>query len=188
MMNILKFIAFIIYTISIFFVSNWIVLGTLCLINIILGLLFKIDFRKMIHNFLILSPFIIFTVVINIIFESVYFGILIGARLIICYQITYVFSKMFTIMEFAETTQKLFSPLKIFKVNTKNIGMIVSIALCMVPVFKNEMHDLIRAMKAKGQSLKVNNIGILMKPVLISTLRKTSQMESALIAKGYSED
>lgn len=187
MKNVIKFIAFLIYTISIFFIKNYIILMSLFCINVLITVLLKIDFKRLFENFLILLPFILFTVLINIIFENIFLGILIGIRLILCYNITYAFSRLFTIMEFSNTIEKICIPLKLFKVNTRNIGIIISIAICMIPVFKNEMQDMIKTMKSKGKNLKINNISILMKPVLIQTLRRTNQIEKTLISKGYIE-
>ena len=185
MKNIVKFVLFLIYTIGIFFISSPIVLCALFLFNIIMAFILKIDFKKMGNNLLILLPFILFTIFINILFESIYFGVLIGIRLIICYNITYIFSKIFTIMEFAYTIEKMCLPFKIFKVDTKNIGIIISISICMIPVFKNQMQDLIKAMKSKGQKFNIKNISVLMKPVLIHVLQKTTQIEKTLISEGY---
>ena len=88
-------------------------------------------------------------------------------------------------MEFAYTIEKMCLPFKIFKVDTKNIGIIISISICMIPVFKNQMQDLIKAMKSKGQKFNIKNISVLMKPVLIHVLQKTTQIEKTLISKGY---
>lgn len=185
MKNILKFIIFIIYTISIFFIDNSIILGCMFLFNFTISLLLKINLKGMFYNLKILLPFIIFTSVINIVFASLYEGIIIGIRIIICYITTYIFSKTLTVFEISDTIEKLCYPLKIFRIDTNNIGIMVSISICMIPVLKNEIHTLMQAMKSKGKLVKVNSIIIVMKAILISILRKTNHMEKTLIAKGY---
>lgn len=62
---------------------------------------------------------------------------------------------------------------------------IESISICMIPVLKNEISALIKAMRSKGKTMKINSMIIIMKPMLISVLRKTSQIEKTLIAKAY---
>lgn len=185
MKNILKFIIFIIYTICIFFIKDRFTLVCLFIINVLLGILIKINFKKMLNDFLFFLPFIIITVIFNIIFENLQYGALIGARLIICYNITYSFSKTFTIMEFAETIEKLCYPLKFLKINPRDVGIIVSISLCMISVFKNEIQETIKAMKSKGKKIRIRQIVLIMKPIVISLLKKTNEMEKALISKGY---
>lgn len=133
-------------------------------------------------------PFIIFTVVINMAFDSILAGIRIGIRLIICYQMTYIFSKTVTILEIAEVIQQLCFPLKMLKINTSNIGLMIAISISMIPIFKSEIVNLMQAMKAKGRPIKINSTILLMKPMLISILTKTSQIEKTLKAKAYREE
>lgn len=188
MKNIVKFIIFIIYSILIFLVNDLKLLGSIFLLNFFIAMLLKIDLKRMFYNFKILLPFIVFTMIINILFDSLYDVFLIGIRLMICYNITYIFSKTLTVLEISDTIQKLCYPLKILKINTTNIGMMVSISICMIPVLKNEIYTIMQAIKSKGRPIKINSIIIVMKPMLISILRKTSQIEKTLIAKAYIEE
>lgn len=185
--NVVKFVLFVFYTVLIFLIKDFWVLGILFCANIIFARLLKIDLKCMLYNLKLLLPFIGFTVILNTIFDSVYFGILIGVRIIICYNITYIFSKSLTVFELADIIQKLCYPLKLFKVNTKNIGIMVGVSLCMIPILKNEILTLVKAMKSKGKTMKLNSFVIIMKPMLISVLKKTSQMEKTLMAKAYME-
>ena len=187
MKNVIKFLIFLIYTILIFFINKFWILSILFFSNLILALILKIKLKDMLYNLKLLLPFVLFTSIINIIIDSVYFGLLIGFRIVICYNITYIFSKTLTVCELADVIQKLCYPLKLFKVNTKNIGIMVSVALCMIPIFKNEFLAISDTMKAKGMNLKLSNTIIIMKPIFISVLRKTGQIEKSFIAKGYSE-
>lgn len=188
MKSISKFIVFLISTISIFFINNLIFLLVLLLINVMIEMILKINLKKMYYNLSLLVPFITFTVIINILVDNFYNAILIGIRIIICYNITYIFSKLFTTLELGYTIEKICYPLKIFKINTKNIGMIVSISICMIPVLRDEIKAIIRAMKAKGKIMRINSIKIMMKPLLISVLKRTAQIEKVLIAKAYVEE
>lgn len=188
MKNVVKFIVFITYTVLIFFIKDIKILISLFLLNLVVSGLLKIKFKDMLYNFKIFFPFILFTVILNIIFANLNEGILIGIRIIICYNVTYIFSKRTTTTEIAETIKKLFYPLKIFGVNVDNIGIIVSVSICIIPVLRTEMSSLIQTMRAKGKLMKLSSIVIIMKPMLISILRRTNQMEKCLIAKAYVDD
>ncbi len=188
MKNIIKFIIFIIYTILIFILNDIKILICLLLLNFIITILLKIRLKNMFYHLKILLPFIIFTMGINIFLAGLYDGIIMGIRIFICYHITYIFSKTYTFLELADMIQKLCYPLKIFKINTNHIGIMVSISMCMIPVLKNEISTRMQAIKSKGKPLKMNNIIILMKPILISILTRTNQMEKTLISKAYSDD
>lgn len=185
MKNMIKFIIFIVYTISIFFVSDFILLAVLFLLNFLIAIILKVNLKNMLYNLKILLPFIIFTSIINVIFDSLVVGILMATRIIICYNVTYVFSKTMTSSELANTIKNLCCPLKLFKINTENIGLMVSISICMIPVLKSELYSVIQAIKSKGKIMKINSIAVTMKPILISILKRTNEIEKTLIAKGY---
>lgn len=188
MKDIIKFIIFIIYTISIFFLKDFRILLLLFCLNFLIAILLKIDFKRMFYNLKILFPFIILTSLINIVFDSVIAGILIGIRIIICYNATYIFSKLMTASRLANTIKNLCFPLKLFKINTENIGLMVSISICMIPVLKRELYSMIQAMKSKGKMMKIRSITVAMRPMLISILKRTNEIEKTLIAKGYESE
>jgi len=187
MKNLVKFFLFIIYTISIFLVKDFKFLVLFLGVNIIICKISKIKLKDIVNNLKLLLPFILFTSFLNIILDSWVMGVIIGIRIIFCYNITYIFSKSLTVFEIAEVIEKLFFPYKLFKINTKNIGIMVSISLCMIPIMKNEIISLKNTMKIKGKKMKFNNFLIIMKPMLISILRKTSQLEKSIISKAYVE-
>lgn len=183
--NIIKFIIFIAYTISIFMVKNLNILILMFVINCVITILLKINLKSLLHSFIIFAPFIIFTAIINIFFSGLYEALIMGIKITICYHITYIYSKIVTVLEISNVIQTLCYPLKIFKIDTNNIGIMISISICMIPVLKNEMQALINAMKSKGKKLKINTIIIVIKPILISILQKTREMEKTLISKAY---
>lgn len=188
MKNIIKFVIFIIYTILIFFINDLRLLVGLFLLNCMITVILKIGLKKMLYSFRMVLPFIAFTVLVNIIFDGLYSGIIIGIRIIICYNATYIFYKKITVLEIIDAIQKLCYPLKIFKINTNNIGMIVSISICIIPVLKSEIYSLSKTMKSKGKLIQIKSTIIIMKPMLISILRRTNQIEKTLIAKAYIEE
>ena len=94
---------------------------------------------------------------------------------------------MTSVLEIANTIQMIFSPLKIFKIDTSSISLIISIALCMIPILQQEINAVRNAIKAKGAKIKITNITLVLKPILISMLQRTGEIEKALIAKGFME-
>ncbi len=183
--NIIKFLIFIIYTIAIFFIKNPVLIFVLFMIDIILFFICKLDYKNLLYNLKWASFIIIFTVVINIIFDSLYTGILFGIRLVICYFTTYIFSKNMKIFELAEVIETLFYPLKIFKINSSEIGIIISIAVCMIPVLRSEIYTINNSLISKGQRRGISFIKNAAKPLMISILKKTDDMEKSLTAKAY---
>ena len=185
--NVIKFILFIIYTICIFFIKNSKLLLIVFIFNIFLALVYKIKPLKIIKSLKVLLPFVTLVAIVNLLLEGLDYALIISIKIVLCYNVTYIFSKTMSVMEIANVIQTLFYPLKLFKIDNKEIGVIVSIAICMIPVFKKEVSELINSMKSKGKELKPSSFLFVVKPFFISMLRRTSQIEKTLIAKGYVE-
>ena len=118
---IIQFLLFIAYTILIFFIKKYELLGLVLLINISLMIILKQNLKNAIIAILKLMPFILFTTIINIVLTDISFGILIGLRLIIVCNITYIFTKKFTVQKLQFVIETLLKPLKIIKIDSKEI-------------------------------------------------------------------
>ena len=173
MKNVLKTVIFIIYTISIFFINSIRILGILFIFDLILALILKLDYIKMLKYMKKVLLFIIFTMFINLIFDGLYIGIIIGIRMIICFIITYVFSKTITVTELSNAIVKILTLLTFFNINTNSIGLIISISICMIPILKEEITSIIKTVKSKGGRLNIHYLFIIMKPLIISIFKRT---------------
>lgn len=96
MLVLTQFILFLIYTSLIFFIKSKVLLTIVFLINIFLMIFLKINLKNTCKFIFKILPFIIFTAVLNILFESIEHGIYVGIRLILVCHITYIFSKKMT--------------------------------------------------------------------------------------------
>lgn len=86
-----------------------------------------------------------------------------------------------------KTLKIITKPLSIFKLNNKKVGLMVGIAISMIPILKDEIQQKIYALNSKGYKLKLNNLSIIFKPLFISILKRTNEIEKNLIARGYQE-
>ena len=100
----------------------------------------------------------IFPTIINIILGNIEDGIVLGIRIMIAYNFTYIFSTTFDILEFARTIEILLNPLFIFKINVKDISLIISIALCMIPILSKELEQTKDSLKSRGYKFKLNKV------------------------------
>lgn len=191
MKNLIKFILFLIYTIGIFFINNYLALGIIAIFNIILMLLIKINIKNAGNNILKLLPFILFTIIVNILFADLEFGLLIGVRLTLVCNLSYIFSKTITYLEFGEIVEKLVYPFKIFGINPKEIGLVTTIAISFVPIMKSEILQLKNVLEIKGiKSTNFNlikNSNLIFKPFFISVLQRLNEVEMSLKSKGWQE-
>lgn len=187
MKNILKFALFLTYLIVIFWIKNWGIFLLLFLFNYGWMKISSISIKSFFKNLRFLLPFVFFTGLLNSILENLETGGLMMIRLLLAYVATYSFSKSMTTVEFAKVIENLMVPLRIFNINHKNIGIMISISLCVIPILKSELEQKRYALKAKGLQLKWNNMLMIIKPLLISILRRTNEMEKSLRARGYEE-
>lgn len=191
MRNLIKFILFLIYSVGVFFIEDYIILALIVMFNIVLMIIANINLKSAFSNTIKLLPFILFTIAINTIFSDLKFSILIGIRLILIRNLTYIFSKNISYMEFAGVIEKMVYPLKIFGINPEEIGLIVIIALSFIPIIKNEFEQIRNVLKVKGIKPTtfnlLKNLGLIFKPFLISVMQRLNEIEMSLKAKGYQE-
>lgn len=187
MKNVVKLLIFIIYIIIIFCIKNYNIFAIYILINFIISKALNTKFFGFLENIKVIAILVVFTSIVNIVFGSIEDGITLGLRILIAYNITYIFSTTFNILELAQTIQIILKPLEILKIDIKNISIIISISLCMIPILKDELEQTKNSLKSKGYKFNISNVNLYIKPVIISILRRTDEIEKTLIVRGYQE-
>lgn len=187
--NATKFILFLIYTVGVFYVENYYLLMAIVCVNMGIIILRKISLKGALKNIAGIGIFILFTVVINLFLMGIQDAILVGIRLAIVCNGTYIFTKLLSTLEIAEAIQNLLLPLNLLKINTQNIGIIISIAMAFIPILTKELNNITYSLKAKGFNTKMSNIirnsNLIMKPLFIAILKKVNEVEYALKAKAF---
>jgi len=187
MKNVIKLILFLVYTIAIFFVKHDIFAVIVLGINLLLTFALKISIKEEIANLLGISIFVILTSVLNAIFVDIKTGIMIGVKLLLVCNITYIFSKILNYTELAEALERILSIFKVLKINPKNISIMICICISFIPTIKKQIKQVRAALKAKGVKLNLKNSGLIFEPVIISLLKRVDEIESSLKAKAYTE-
>lgn len=189
MKNVLKMIAFIIYTVLLFWIKDIWILTSAIIFQIILSLICHISINQEVKTLIKLVPFILFTVLINLCVMETVEAILIGIRLIIVCNMTYIYGSTTTARGIAISIERLLFPLTLFKVNTRNIGIMISIAITFIPIINKEIESIQYSLIAKGFNMsfwrRIRHINYIMVPLFYGLLRKVGNMEEALLAKGY---
>jgi len=88
----------------------------------------------------------------------------------------------------ADTIKAICSPLKILKVNTDDIKVMVCISLSVIPILKKDLYELKEACKSKNITFNVKNMKILLAKFFLSLISRINELEESLIAKGYSNE
>ncbi len=187
MKNVFKLLSFMVYIIVIFSIKDYKILAIYIIINFMISKIVNIRFLGFLENSKVIGILVIFTAIVNMIFGNIEDGIILGVRILIAYHITYIFSTTFNILELAQTIEIMLRPLYIFKINVKDISLMLSIALCMIPILKDELEQTRDSLKSKGYRLKINNLNLYIKPVIISILKRTDEIKETLMVKAYQE-
>ena len=88
----------------------------------------------------------------------------------------------------ADTMKAICSPLKILKVNTDDIKVMVCISLSVIPILKKDLYELKEACKSKNITFNVKNMKIVLAKFFLSLISRVNETEESLIAKGYSNE
>lgn len=189
MLTIIGALLFLVYTIAIFFIKEYYLLGIVLIVNLLLMIILKTNIKKGIISILKLLPIIIFTSVINSLISGIEFGVLIGFRLILVCNVTYIFAKKMTPNKIQYIIETLLKPLKIIKINPKEIGIIVCIGIAFIPILQREITEIKYSLESKGFKLNLKNIigksNYILIPLMTSVIKKVGEIEHSLISKGY---
>lgn len=115
MKNAVKFLIFILYTTSIFFIPNNKIIFILAIINMVIIFISKVNIGKIYTSTLRIFPFILFTFVINCILDNFYNAIWIGLKLLIVCNITIIYSNTTTIIRNSRNNKTIMQTIKDFK-------------------------------------------------------------------------
>lgn len=187
MKNVIKISLFLIYTVSIFLIKHQlfpiIVLG----INLLLTMALKVSIKEEIGNLLGIIIFVLFTTIINCLAVSLRNGIMIGIKLILVCNITFIFSKQMNYTELADAIEKIFSIFKFLKINPRNVSIIICIGITFIPTLKRQIKQIQNGLKSKGAKLSLKNYKLIFEPLTISLFKRVSEIEDSLKSKAYSE-
>ena len=175
-------IAFLAYATGIFFVPDtWLfyVVG----FNLFLIVALRKNPIAVIKNLLVFVPFIALLLLLSLPHQTWESAILLSARLLLACNFTYVFGTTIGALRFAKGIELLLFPLKLFRVKTRNISLIIAIAITFIPVISREFSSIREGMNAKG--LRRKRIGLLFSLLSYKILYRASVLSDTLNAKGY---
>ncbi len=185
MKNTIIFLIFVIYATLIFFIPNNIWILAIAIINLTLMIRIKLNLKRTMKNLLDFMPFILFTFIFNCILDNYINAIWMAVKLLLVCNITYIYSKTITVAKLAKTIKNICKPLEIFKINTDEIEVLVSISLSMIPVIKKEYREVKEACEAKNISFNIKNIKIILSKMLLSIIKRINEIDDSLVEKGY---
>jgi energy-coupling factor transport system permease protein len=184
MANCVKFLSIFAYTILIFFVEGYLLLGFFA-VNVIAMIVTRVALGKALKYLLSFLPFVMLAAVVNIVIGSVENAVNLSIRLVLICNITQCYKKAVSAESLANAIEILFAPLKVFKIEGKDVGLMVCISLAFIPVLRRDFGHIRTALRARGMKITASNMKYLLKPFFIGILQRTDEISKAIQTKGY---
>jgi energy-coupling factor transport system permease protein len=185
MKNLLKLLLLGTYTLGIFFVSDFRALGLFAVLNICLMLRTRLSPGKALLYLRGPAPFILLAALINLAAAGGRDAALVALRLVLVCNGTQLFRRVVNSTQLAGAIETLCRPLKIFKVDPRDISLMVCVGIAFIPVLRRDFNQINHALRAKAMPLRAGNVKYLLKPFLYGILRRADEISGALNAKAY---
>ena len=185
MKNVINLLFFLICTTGVFFVDNHIVILAIIAINLLIIYILKIQIKEILKFFSKILLFVILTVIFNLAMGNLSNAILLGIKLIIVCNITFLYSKNTTSAKLAKAIESLLFPLKAAKIDTRDIAIIICIAITFIPILNNELINFKNNLKSKSYKLSYRNLLIIFEPFLASVIKRIDEIDKTLKVKAY---
>lgn len=185
MKNVAIFLLFITYATSVFLINRFNFLVLFVLINISMIVKYKYKIKKIFRNLRTMLKYIVFVMLINYLLIDVKEAVLVGIKLVLVCNMTYIFGKLVSPTQLANIIEKLARPVKILKADPKDIGLLVCIAIYFIPILRSNAREFVTSLKSGGGKVNVKNLKIIMKQFFILVLKRADEIEVSLKAKAY---
>lgn len=144
-------LCFIIFETGLFLINDFWLLGLALILEVgILVVWPYMNWRTMFKFFIKNCSFMVFVILCNVCFTGWYQALLIGFRLGLAIGATYIFSRLLGAREFARGIAILCMPLKVFRVDTTEVALSITVALTFIPLIAYEAKQLQNSLKLKG--------------------------------------
>ena len=129
---------------------------------------------------------------LNITLDGIYTAIFMAVRIILLVVIGSMLTYTTTPTDLTDAIERLFSPLKIFKIDIHTVAMTMTIALRFIPTLTEEIEKIMAAQKSRGADMESGGIihrakalvPILI-PLFISSFRRANELAYAMDCRCY---
>jgi energy-coupling factor transport system permease protein len=184
MINVLRLVSIFAYTILIFFFSGY-SLAIFIVINVIAMVITKVSPASALTYLVPLLPFIGFACVFNMALGYTGEAVNLALRLVLIGNITQCYKKTASAADLSSAIEILFYPLRVFKIEGRDIGLMVCISLAFLPVLRRDFTAIRLALRAKGMRFSSRSLKYMLSPFLTGIFKRTSEISRTIRAKGY---
>ena len=124
--------------------------------------------------------------------EGIIRGIEIILRTTVVMMLSYIFIRTTTTVEIMKGIERVMTPLRFLRVPTRDIALIMSIALQFIPVLYADFDRIRKAQIARGADFSGKSLKIRIKlilplviPAFVSAFRRADELSLAMEARGF---
>ena len=189
----IKVLILILLSVVIFTLKSYLYLSLIMVIEMCFVILTKIHIKYYLKHIKYTIYFILITFTMNMIFLSdLSYSLMLSYRIFIMLILTQIFVFTTESIQIGKAVANILTPLKIFKIKTEEINIIVTIALSFMPILSQEFNSIKLAQKAKGYKPSILNIKkyilCIFIPFMNNCFKRTDEISMALIVKGYNDN
>ena len=184
----IKILLVIFISIFLFLIKSFVSFALISVFVIFLVIASKIKLSNILKN---IMPFLFFFVFILLMYllssrEQINQGILTIWRFTLLITIASILTFSTSISQLVYGVEKLFAPLKLFKISPRNIAVMVSATIRFIPLLFSEANKIKDAQSSRGANLKkIKNIIGLINPLLIKIFNKAANLADAMESRCY---
>ncbi|GMO46439.1 MAG: hypothetical protein Ta2B_27990 [Termitinemataceae bacterium] len=190
MIDLLKLLVLFAFSVCIFFVDNYYILGIAAVLTIVLLIIVRVSLKAILTYTVGVLPFVLLASLINFFLDGTQLAILTAIRFMLaCYAVISYREKV-SPMQLANAIETLCYPLKLskfkfFKIDPKDIGLMVCIAITFIPILLRDFNSIKCALQSKGLRVTPRNLNYILKPFIIGIFKRTNEISNALKSKAY---
>lgn len=154
-------------------------------VNVVAIIITKITPLSALKYITALLPFILFASIFNFILGYIGNALNLAARLILICNITQCYKKAVSATSLASAIELLFYPLRVFKIDSKDVSLMVCISIAFLPVLRRDFSAIRMSLRSKGMRLSFKNFKYFLKPFFIGILQRTNEISKAICVKAY---
>ena len=132
--------------------------------------------------------FVLVIFVFNLIFMTFEETINIIIKLILICNLSFILTYYLPSYKLIQTINLLLKPLKLFKINTDTINLILTIGITFIPILINEIVKIRTSLLSKGIKYNsLSNMYNMIKILIPNLFKKINEIDISLVAKGVNE-
>lgn len=179
------------YSLAVFLVQNIWFLVACTVFNLLLLIITRVSPKKLLRNTIGILPFLIIVFLFNLIFDTVINSLIIIWRIFIVTNYCFIFSVNISPSKLASGFSILLYPLKLFKVNTDRLGIMLVITFNFIPILRGKTYSMKNTLKARHAKFTLKNmvsmLVFMFTIYFVELVKMSNELERAMMARNYRE-